>query len=616
MNSVVNESKYGELLTQHKKREKNRPKSIDKNTKNKRTKQWCTFYRRNINLYASERLKIKLKPFQHIMLYLMGKSDVFFAICSRGLSKSFIVALYCLCKALLYPYSEIVVVSSTIDQANKIIDNKIDKELIGKLSPVLQWMKKNELIKVSHPKDCACVEFWNKSWIKVMPALDSSRGERASVLVAEECRLIKKTTWDSVFKKMAHPRQAEFLSSSVYEGEKTLLEDCQEIYITSAYFKSEWFWRAFKNCVKGCYNDVSLKYNFYAGDIFTAIKHGLKTNKDLKKAKQDSGELEYRMEDLNEMVGEGENAYFPLEMFRKNQVLTKAFRPYTSHEFNSGINLKNRPKKENEFRLLCVDLAFTDNAKGKKDESDRCALECMSIICKDNGDVTRHLDYIDSLSGGDDKLVKRTMRELFWDYQCDYIVMDLRNGGENYYNDLSTPWKHPEREDWNSHGFGLCSEDELQVISSGKITELANRTVDVEYIPCIIPIQGSSEFNSIAWKSLWKSLNNGSLRLLEDELQFEKRLDDKKYMLMTSEEKVRCKNPFVQTNLLITEGIALTPTWRNGILSLHEPRSGHKDRMSALQYGNLIADKIENKYVITLNQDNFSIDEYRNCLMF
>ena len=496
------------------------------------------------------------------------------------------------------------------------MDNKIETELIGKLSSILKWMKEQGMIKITQPKDCKCVDFWNGSWIKVMPALDSSRGERASVLVAEECRLIKKGIWDSVFKKMSHPRQAEFLKQPEYESEKSLLEECQEIYITSAYFKSEWFWRSFVNTVKGCYNDRSIDYNFYAGDIFTSIKHGLKTIKDLKKSKQDSGELEFRMEDLNEMVGEGENAYFTLDMFKRNQVLTKAFKPFISSEFNANVNLKNRQKGDNEYRLLCVDLAFTDNAQGKSEEADRCALECLSVICKDNGKISRQLEYVESLSGGDDKLVKRRMRELFWDYQCDYIIMDLRNGGENYFNDLSTPWQHPERNEWNTHGFGLCMEDELQVIPTGKINELMNRTVDPEYIPCMIPIQASAEFNSVAWKSLWKSLNNGVLKLLEDELQAEQRIDATKYAFMTSEEKVRYKNPFVQTDLLITEGINLSQTWRNGTLTLHEPRSGHKDRMSALQYGSIIADKIENKYAVLQNQDKFDVADYANYLIY
>ena len=173
---ILQNSAYYKLIVKLRKREKERPKKMDEATKRKRTKQWCTFYRRNLNIYISERLRIKLRPFQHIQLYLMGISDFFWNICSRGSSKSFLTILACTAIALLYPYSEIVIVSSTIDQANKLVDNKLEKELIGKLSSILKRMYDNGMIEISHPKDCACVEFWNGSWIKVMPALDSSRG--------------------------------------------------------------------------------------------------------------------------------------------------------------------------------------------------------------------------------------------------------------------------------------------------------------------------------------------------------------------------------------------------------------------------------------------------------
>ena len=49
--------------------------------------EWITFFRRNWHIYVDMILGIKLRPFQMLMIYLMGISDVFFAICSRGLSR-------------------------------------------------------------------------------------------------------------------------------------------------------------------------------------------------------------------------------------------------------------------------------------------------------------------------------------------------------------------------------------------------------------------------------------------------------------------------------------------------------------------------------------------------
>lgn len=86
-----NESALLKLIKARKKKEENRPKEKTPREKRNNIKKWCSFYRRNINLYASRHLKIKLHPFQHIMMYLMGTSQVFFAICSRGISKNYYI---------------------------------------------------------------------------------------------------------------------------------------------------------------------------------------------------------------------------------------------------------------------------------------------------------------------------------------------------------------------------------------------------------------------------------------------------------------------------------------------------------------------------------------------
>jgi hypothetical protein len=168
-----------DLLQQRHKKEEERPKQTTDAQKEQNLINWTSFYRRNINLYASQRLGIKLHPFQHIMLYLMGVSQQFMAICSRGLSKSFIVACYAICKCLLYPYSEVHLTSSTLNQAKKMVTDKMDRELCGKLSPILKYMKDNGLIKFSIGKEEITVDFkinGSKLWVDV--ADDSARGNK------------------------------------------------------------------------------------------------------------------------------------------------------------------------------------------------------------------------------------------------------------------------------------------------------------------------------------------------------------------------------------------------------------------------------------------------------
>ena len=211
--------------------------------KRENTIKWITLFRRNWHIYVDMVLEIALRPFQMVMIYLMGVSDVFFAICSRGLSKSFIVGLAALVKMLLYPYSEIIITSSTMAQANKLVEDKILNELIKKLSPYLLYLYDNEYIVIKKQDEGYLITCTlNGSTLKVLPCLDSSRGSRATMLIYEECRLLKKTVIDSVFEPMAHPRQAKFITNPEHPeyASSRWKEECQSIYITSARFKFEW----------------------------------------------------------------------------------------------------------------------------------------------------------------------------------------------------------------------------------------------------------------------------------------------------------------------------------------------------------------------------------------
>lgn len=52
-----------------------------------RAKKWITRYRRNWEIYVEEILQIKLYPIQKIIIHMLGVSDQFMAIATRGASK-------------------------------------------------------------------------------------------------------------------------------------------------------------------------------------------------------------------------------------------------------------------------------------------------------------------------------------------------------------------------------------------------------------------------------------------------------------------------------------------------------------------------------------------------
>lgn len=205
--------------------------------------EWITMFRRNWNIYIEYVLKVPLKPFQRIMFWLASQSDILFAMMSRGCSKSWWAAGCGVVKMMLFPYAEIVITSSTVDQANKLVQQKIIGEWFTKLSPYLRDCFDRKYIVVKQEDDgWKITNNLNGATIKVLPCTESARGSRACMLIYEEVRLLKKSMIDSVFEPMAHPRQAIYITmeNSPYIKDKRWLEECKSIYITSARYKFEW----------------------------------------------------------------------------------------------------------------------------------------------------------------------------------------------------------------------------------------------------------------------------------------------------------------------------------------------------------------------------------------
>ena len=556
--------------------------------------EWITLFRRNWHIFVDMVLQIKLKPFQMLMIYLMGVSDVFFAICSRGLSKSFIVSLAAIVKMLLFPYSEIIITASTIPQANVLVEKKIRDELIKKLSPYLLHLYEKEYLVITKSDDgykITCT--LNGSTLEVLPALDSSRGRRATFLIYEECRLIKKSMIDSVFSPMAHPRQAKYLSNPVYANDKRWLEECQSIYITSARYKYEYFWNTFKETFTGYFYDKRTHYNIFAGDIFMSIDNGLKTWGDYRKSKKMLGEYDNKMENLNEMIGENEDAFFTIKSFKQNQIIQRCFRPPTDMDIYLNHDMGNSPKEDTEIRLVISDYAFANTVSSQK--NDNTIIMCMSLHWKGNR-FERHVDYIEGYPAGDSLGAADRAREIFWDYQADYLIPDIRSGGEALYNKMTMELENPNHGVlWDKRGLTVSDELELHVVPEGKLQDLRNRTVDKNAVPCIIPITGSTTLNSTMWIELRKQLDNGNIKFLVPMQTYQESLEDNGDIFgMTSEEVADSLLPYAQVDLLVNEAVNLKAEIKDGGVKLSEPKNGFKDRAVCLSYGNYIASKIEN----------------------
>lgn len=583
-----------ELIVERRKRAKNKKRKLTKDERKRQVRDWCTFYRRNWDIYATDRLGINLKPFQAIVIYLIGVSDVFYLMCSRGLSKTFMAALAAFIECLLYPNSHIVLTATTMKTAKKMVTDKMEDELCGRFSPVLKWMKENKLIEFHYRDEEIVVDFkMNDSWIRVLPAVEGSRGERVTFLIFEECRLLKKNIVDSVFIPMRSARVPAYRTKPEYAEDDRLVERTKIIYLTSTRYKHEWFWNQWKTCVNNVFADTKLVYNVFAGDILTSVYHKFKTKEDVEADKAQMSDLEVRMELLNEPQGEIEGSFYTLNMFNANRKIKRPFVPPTPEEYVLDYARGDIPwfreKKDEELRLLYIDFAFSDTVNSDN-TADNTVIGCMSGY--PNESKTRYLrncEYMETFSGGKKDETLKRIRELFFYYDADVILVDLRNGGEDRWQDLSKPYYHEELGIQMS-GFGIYPDDDIISFfcDKTKADNLRGRTVDQNASNVVIPVIGTDERNNNYHLSMKTALQNHLIRFLEDEMTIKERLDaDGSYSALNSHEKMRRILGNVQLDIMIIdEAIKLQQVIKKGFVSLVTVGRNKRDRIVACEYGN------------------------------
>jgi hypothetical protein len=194
---------------------------------------WASFYRANPHRFVKEYLGLNLKLFQQILIFMMNMSHYFMYLASRGQGKTFLTAIYCCVRCILWAETKIVVASGTKGQAREVIE-KIDD--IRKNSPNLAREISDLSTSTNDPK----VEFHNGSWIKVVASNEGARSKRANCIVVDEFRMVDLDIINKVLRKfLTAPRQPKYLNKPEYAH---MQERNKEIYLSSAWYMHHWSW--------------------------------------------------------------------------------------------------------------------------------------------------------------------------------------------------------------------------------------------------------------------------------------------------------------------------------------------------------------------------------------
>ena len=549
-------------------------KEMDEERRN-RLIDWCTFYRRNVHHFVSHYFGIELHFYQRIWIYLMFTRDTFVAIAARASAKTWLAGLAACARAVLYPKSEIVIVASTKEQAGIIVEDKI-KGFIDS-SPNLAREVKKLVTNMNQWR----VDFHNGSVIKVVATRDSSRGKRSTFTIYEEFRLIDKDVIDSVIRPFAYIRQTPWLKNPLWEK---YAEESKEIFISSAYHKTLWWWTETKKNIRAMLRGENV--GFIAFDIRVALEHNIKTLNQVKKDISKMDEITVLEEIYNIPWGEASNAYFRLKEFLRARTIEKAFYPQKNDSnYNNKKNPYDIPKTNGEIRLIVCDVA---QRAGR--QNDLSITWCIRLLPTHKG-YYREIIYGEAFSGVNS--IKQTLRikQVFYDFGADVLVLDVAAGGGGLpmYDQMGQITKDSER----GLEYPAMTIMPHPSIEDSVYQELSNRTLGINALPVVYCISASAKLNSLMAVDMRDKLKKKLIGLLVDEIRAEDYLIKNRAGEYMKNDDPNAKaffmQPYVQVSLMINEAVNLGMVLSAGNLKLVEPSGTRKDRIVALMMGNYYA---------------------------
>lgn len=534
----------------------------------KQYKKWIAYWRENPHRFVRDYLGIQsLKPFQEYILYQMIHGKNFMFLASRGLGKTFITALYVVVVCILYPGTKVVVASGNKSQAMKIVTEKLP-ELIS-MSPII----KDELDgrpKSNMNSDDPNITFLNGSWVKIVASSQGARSGRANLLILDEFRMIDYDIYNMVLRRfVTNVRQPNYLNIEKYnKKEYRDLEKNRQIFLSSAWYKHNWSYKHFLTYVKRM-SEGSF-YNVVAFPYQKAIQHGLLVEEDIKEEmKEDNfSPLAFSMEMECMFYGENEDAFFELEDLESNRKIVEVQYPKDIYQRYGNKKFKPREKDIDEIRIISIDIARLPSKK-----NDASAFTLLSLR-NHNGNWKIHTEYMETLVGGHSSIQAMRIRQLFDDFKCDFIVLDVNGNAISVVDRLLEPMFDKERD---------VKYEPFKFINHDKLNESALNNAEEK----MFAIQGSVKLNMEIAQILRDFMKRGKIKFpinSNDSINYVSKAND--YSKLPIEKQAMLQKPYVQIDNFINETIALELDFTNsGEPKLIEPRSGRKDRYSSLSYG-------------------------------
>ena len=281
-------------------------------------------------------------------------------------------------------------------------------------------------------------------------------------------------------------------------------------------------------------------------------------------------------------LGENEKSYFKFDDLEPNRNINFPIYPKYIYDKVKDPKFKYPKKKDGEIRILASDISVMP---GKNNDSSVFTIMKLTPLKNKVGSYyLREIVYMETMSGGHSTIQAIKIRQMFEDFDCDYIILDCAGVGMGIYDNLVQ----------NLYDKDRCVE--YEAFTCFNDDEMASRCQVSDAPKKIYAMKAYANINSECAISFRDNLRKGKIKLLINENECKQMLENiKGYSSLSVEEQSKLLHPYMQVSSLISEMVNLEAeiNTQTSQVKLKEQAGQRKDRWSSASYGNYLANILE-----------------------
>ena len=493
--------------------------------------------------------------YQRIFLRVVMRHRYVYATFPRAYSKSFLSMMVLMLRCILYPNSQLFVTTGGKEQAASITIAKIEEicKLIPALNNEINWDR--GVSKKS--KDDVKYVFKNGSSIDILAARQSSRGQRRTGGLMEECVLIDGDLLNEVI--IPTTNVDRLLPDGSRHKEENVNKS--QIYITTAGWKNSF---AYDKLIELLVQSIISPEDVMVigGTYETPVTEGLLDEDFVDQLKiqgtynDESFDREYR----SIWSGSVENAFYSAEKFDKHRVLLQPEYEYSGRSSQSA------------YYVIGVDVG---------------RIGCTTEACifkatpQPQGASLKTLVNIYTYEAEDFETQAINLKKLYYKYKARTIAIDANGLGVGLIDFMTKAQVDPETGD-DLPPFGVeggTAEDTINLYKKIKGPGVEENAM---YL-----IKANAPINTEAYSYAQTQMSSGKVKFLIDEqMAKSKLLSTKKGQSLNSDQRNEYLKPFTLTSILREQMLNLIEENEGVNIILKQSNKGiKKDKFSAFVYG-------------------------------